>query len=185
MGVSVEVPVSVITAMRKKAEERVASFQHRIGAYGHNKVEQQVVGWMGEYAVRELYRAGGVNAHQNIKNDDDPDLTIPAHTTLAGSHETRQEECKSWKSGFSWNEYGGTCTVFHAERYARKGRARVWFCEVDKPNRVVIVHGWATPAEILESDIRITSSGENHQLDVLRRVGEVMAWAEEDKDGWF
>ena len=184
MGVSMEVPVSVITAMRKKAEEVVAEFEQRVGVYGHNKVENQVLGWMGEYGVRELYRAGGVNAHQNIKNKFDPDLTIPAHTTLAGSHEVRQEEVKSWRAGSSWNDYGGTCTVYYANLYHNNNRARGWFCEVDMINRVVIVHGWATTAEILASDIRITSSGENHQLDVLRRVGEVMAWRETGKDGW-
>ncbi len=105
MTVSVAIDPAIIVKMRKKAEEVCEQFSNRIGVYGHNKVEQQVSGWMGEYAVRVLYRQGGVQAHQNIKDKNAPDLTIPAHSTLQESFETRQEEVKSWKSGFSWNEY--------------------------------------------------------------------------------
>ena len=185
MTVSVAIDPAIIVKMRKKAEEVCEQFSNRIGVYGHNKVEQQVSGWMGEYAVRVLYRQGGVQAHQNIKDKNAPDLTIPAHSTLQESFETRQEEVKSWKSGFSWNEYGGTCTEYHATEYARKERDKVWFCEVDREQNIVLVHGWATPAEILQSDIRITSSGANHQVEVMHRVSEAMSWVEEDTGSWF
>ena len=177
----------VIKQMEEKAKEKVKKYANNVGVYGHNKVDRQVLAWMAEYAVRQLYRANGINAHQNIKNDDDPDLTIPKHTTLQGEHEARQEEVKAWKSGFSWDEYGGTFTEYHATKYARKERARVWCCEVNMMTGVVIVHGWLTPAEILQCETRITSSGVNYQAEVMHRVSEVIQNIEDEdlSSGWW
>lgn len=182
-----QISSKTILQMREVAKDKVAKYANNVGVYGHNKVERQVLAWMGEYAVRQLYRVSGINAHQNIVSDDDPDLTIPAHTTLSTQEPARQEEVKSWKTGYSWDEYGGTITEFHAEKYARKNRARVWFCEVDMTTGVVVVHGWLTPAEILECDTRITSSGVNYQALVMHRVSEVLPNIE-DVDlsgGWW
>ena len=61
MTVSVSIDPAIIVKMRKKAEEICEQFSHRVGVYGHNKVEQQVSGWMGEYGVRLLYRQGNPN----------------------------------------------------------------------------------------------------------------------------
>lgn len=182
---TVVLPASLLVKMRRKAEEVCAMFNNRVGVYGHNEVERTVKAWFSEYAVRQCYREGGIDAHQNIKDLKAPDLTIPAHTTLGESSGTRQEEVKCWTTGYSWNEYGGTITEYHATQYALKERARVWFCEVDLVSLTVVIHGWSTPAEILEADTRITSSGRNHQVEVMHRISEVMGWIEEDKDGWF
>ena len=52
----------------------------------------------------------------------------------------------------------------------------------------VVVHGWATPADILQSEI-IETGGRygalNHKVEVLNKIHEVMAWVVYDKDGWF
>ena len=173
--------------MREVAKEQVAKYEGQVGVYGHNKVEQQVKAWMGEFAVRQLYRLSGINAHQNIKNGNDPDLTIPTHTTLSSQEPARQEEVKSWATGYSWDEYGKTITEYHAEKYLRKDRARVWFCEVDISTGVVVVHGWLTPAEIMDCDTRITSSGVNYQAEVIHRVSEILPKVEDVdfSSGWW
>ena len=89
---TVVLPASLLVKMRRKAEEVCAMFNNRVGVYGHNEVERTVKAWFSEYAVRQCYREGGIDAHQNIKDLKAPDLTIPAHTTLGESSGTRQEE---------------------------------------------------------------------------------------------
>jgi len=178
----------VFVAMRKKAEHHIKGFNGT--GYGHNDVDPQIMAWMSEYAVRNLYREGGINCHQNINDPDSPDLTIPAHNTLSThvGQTGRHEEVKCWKAGYSWSNFGCTVRPFHAEKYERKGRARVWFCEVDMIALTVVVHGWATPADILQSEI-IETGGRygalNHKVEVLNKIHEVMAWVVYDKDGWF
>lgn len=177
----------VALLMRQKAKDVVAKFSNNVGIYGHNKVERQVKAYMSEYAVKMLYGASGIKCFQNIKDSNAPDLTISEYDTLNGHVPMRHEEVKCWATGFSWDEYGCTITEYHAERYMRKQRARVWFCEVDLHNRTVVVHGWATPDEILASETRITSSGVNHQVEVLHRCREVMPNVEDIDTslGWF
>lgn len=188
----------VFMKMQTKAQDHILQFNGN--GYGHNNTDSQVIAWMSEYAVRNLYREGGVNCHQNIKDANAPDLTIPVSKSLAtfcnvkGSlfdeeviREARHEEVKCWKS-HNWLEFGCTVRPHHAEKYERKGRARVWFCEVDMRALTVIVHGFKTPADILQSPIIETGGrygGLNHQVEVLNHIGEIMPWIEEDKDGWF
>jgi len=181
----IPVPAEIVTKMYAKAEKQVAHFENRYNAYGHNDVEPQVTSFMAEYGVRQAYRSGNVLAHINF-GFDAPDLTIPALTTVyQQTTECTHEEVKCWKTGNSWNTYGQTVKVHHAEKYERQGRARVWFCEVNRNTNCVKVWGWATPAEILASPIIETSSGQNHHVEVLHRVSEVMDWVVEEKDGWF
>jgi hypothetical protein len=175
-----------VTKMTTVAEKQCEKFEGRVGIYGHNEVDRLVTSYMAEFAVRQLYKQGGIDCHQNINNNDMPDLTIFAHKTLDQQFSKREEEVKCWKTGYSWEYYGNTITDYHASKYEAKGRARVWFCEVNRETRTVIVHGWATPAECLEAPNRQTSSGANHQLEVLHRVSEVMAWVDDTEDGsWF
>lgn len=176
----------VYVKMVKKAQDHILQF-NGVG-YGHNSTDSQVIAWMSEYAVRNLYREGGVEAHQNITDPNAPDLTIPAHRDIHMTEfNTRHEEVKCWKS-HNWLEFGCTVRPHHAEKYERKGRARVWFCEVDLSALTVVVHGWKSPADILASPIIETHGrygGLNHQVEVLNKIGEVMSWVEEDTGGWF
>ena len=175
----------IVKKMEEQAKKDCEYFAQRTGRYKHNEIPRQVNAYKAEYAVRQLYRMSGINAHQNIKNKSDPDLTIPAHTTLQGEQPARQEEVKFWKTGYSYDNYFATIHEFHADKYARKERARVWFCEVD--GNTVIVHGWATPAEILQSEDIITDSGVNYQVEVLHRVSEVLPNIEDVdfSSGWW
>ena len=183
----VVISAEILTKMMSAAELQCARFARNIGQYGHNNPDSTVTSYMAEYAVRELYRQGGVQAIQNINDTTAPDLTIPAHRTMSCEFDIRQEEVKCWKSGYSWNNYGYTITAYHAERYERKGRARVWFCEVNRETSTVIVHGWATPAECLLSDTTVTSSGLNHTIKTPHPCSEVMAWITDVdiEGGWF
>jgi hypothetical protein len=183
----VVISAETVTKMMAQAEVQCAKFANNVGKYNHNEVSSTTTSYMAEFAVRELYRAGGVMAIQNINNTQAPDLTIPEHTTLERTIDLQQEEVKCWATGNSWNNWGNTITAYHAERYERKGRSKVWFCEVNRETSSVIVHGWATPSECLQAESIITSSGLNHQLEVLHRCHEVMPWVEDiDVDGgWF
>jgi len=175
----------VVTKMTMMAEKQQEKYEGNMGVYGHNRVETQVTSYMAEFGVKKLYNQGGVDCHQNINNDTMPDLTVFAHATLDEKFAKRDEEVKCWKTGYSWETYGNTITDFHASKYEAKGRERIWFCEVNRETRTVIVHGWATPVECLEANIRITSSGDNHQLEVLHRVSEVMKWIDDTETSWF
>ena len=182
----VEVLALKVTKMTQFAElEEVKHNKHGGGIYGHNNVHSAVTGYMGEYGVKVLYARGGIDCHQNIKNNSMPDLTVFAHKTLETSFSKRSEEVKSWKSGGSWERYGKTITAKHAQDYFLKGIERVWFVEVNRDTNVCIIHGWATPEECLQANTIETSSGTNHQLEVLHRVHEVMSWVDDDTGGWF
>jgi len=188
----VEVPAVVVTKMRVAAEDQVLKHSGQVGIYGHNDPDPTITGYMGEYAVRQLYLTGGVDCHQNINNDKMPDLSIFPHTSYdkchcpisTKCHTKREEEVKSWKAGYSWEQFGKTVRVEHAEKYAAKQRDRVWFCEVNRETNCVIVHGWASTTDILQADIRNTPAA-NHQLEVLRRVSEIMPWIDDKETGWF
>jgi hypothetical protein len=179
------VDVQTVKKMAEQAKKDCEYFFQRTGRYGHNNPARQTNAYKAEYAVRQLYRMSGINAHQNIKDKSAPDLTIPAHTTLNGEQPARQEEVKYWKTGNSFDNYFATIHEFHADKYARKERTRVWFCEVD--GNTVVVHGWATPAEILQSETIITDSGVNYQVEVLHRVSEVLPNIEDVdlSSGWW
>ena len=181
------VEMQKVRKMAERAKMDCEYFFQRTGRYGHNTPDRQTNAYKSEYAVQQLYRMSGINAHQNINNKSDPDLTIPAHTTLHGEQPARQEEVKYWKTGNSFDNYFATIHEFHADKYARKERARVWCCEVNMMTGVVIVHGWLTPAEILQCETRITSSGVNYQAEVMHRVSEVIQNIEDEdlSSGWW
>ena len=181
----VTISEKITVKMRLYSEGEVAKHIGHYPEYGHNKVTNTLCGVMGEFAVRQLYRVGGCEARQTLKGHE-PDLIVP---DVCGNGGQRLEEVKSWQSGYSWDRFGKTIRITHADDYHAKGRDRVWFCEVDIMNRTVIVHGWVSTADIVSSIIITTDGpygGENHLVEVLNKVDEVMAWIEPVYDtGWW
>jgi len=178
-----EIANPMMCRLNEFAQQEVMKFQGREGIYNHNKVQSTLVGLMSEYAVRGLYRQGGVQAHmsQTARGFRDPDIVIPGGRT---------EEVKAWTLGYIWDTWGKTVKPSHAEFYEARGRERIWFCEADPSTGIVRVHGWATPAEVLESELIFTEGrfGDwNHSVQDLHRVSEVMPWVEETEstEGWW
>ena len=168
------IPEVVWTKMHKWAEHEVMKYEGHYPEYGHNKVKQTVIGVAGEYGTKQLYAYGDIQANQTLKGFE-ADLLLPKSK--------RQEEVKTWQSGYSFDKYFGTVTPKHAKQYHDKQRDRVWFCEVNYETRTVTVHGWLTPAEILECRIIETDGrygGKNHLCEVMHRVEDVMGWIETD-----
>jgi len=183
----VQIAPDVMRKMRAWSEQEVA--KHSDPLYGHNDPEPTMRGVMGEYAVRELYRHGGIQAKQNLAKFD-PDLTIPKHMTLQGEQPARCEEVKSWADGYIYDKWGNTVRPSQANRYHAKGRARVWFCSCDVSTGIVVVHGWATTQEIIDAPIIETDGrfgAPNHYIEVLHRVHEVLPYVDtvDDNGGWF
>lgn len=189
MVVAYTIDGTTLARMRTWAENEVARFGGG-GIYGHNEVDTTLRGVMGEWAVRCLYREGGIEARWNASSAE-PDISVPRHETIDGViNPNRCEEVKSWANGFSYDNFGNTVRPTHAERYERRGRSRIWFCSCDINTGVVFVHGWATPAEVLAAPIVVTEGrygAENHHIEVLHRVSEVMPWTndEDDRMEWW
>lgn len=185
MVVELKIDRTKLARMTAWANAEVAHFARRGGGlYGHNDVDKTLKGCMGEYAVRTLYRQGNIQAHQTLSREiNAPDITVPSHTILTSIEPARCEEVKTWDA-FHWERFGKTIRPSHAKKYADRGRSRVWFCSADVSTGIVHVHGWATPEEILEAKKIMTQGrygAENHYLEVLHRVHEVMPWVD-DKD---
>lgn len=171
-----------VTKMRQWATDHVQNYSGH-SQYGHNTVEGKLSGVMAEHAVKMCYNEGdGVTCRHNLANNA-PDLTVDEQTLMEAN--TRNEEVKSWQTGFSWNNYGQTITDYHANKYYNQRRQRIWFCEVDIAACSVIIHGWATPSECLEAPTLETSSGINRHIEVLHGITEVMPWIEASGVGWW
>ena len=166
--------------IKDKALELYHHFNGRVGDYNHNEVKSIMCGLMAELALRETYRYYGINARMNM-TPTQPDLTIPAITTLKGLEEECHEEVKSWQH-YNWDNFGGTIRLKHAQKYLDKNRRRVWFCSCDVESGTVVINGWLTPTEIMAQDIIITGGkygGENYNCEVLHRASEVFPLMDE------
>lgn len=176
-----------MTKIKAKAIEQQKEFNGRVGTYNHNEVKSIMSGLMAEVAMRNTYRYYGTQARLNLHYAQ-PDLTIPATTTLEGHVAEHHEEVKSWQL-CHYDTFGNTVKVGQAKRYLDKGRKRVWFCSCDVENATVVIRGWLTPAEIMECDIITTGGkygGENYNCLVLHRASEVFPKLQEvDVDAWW
>ena len=177
---TIKVDEATYRKMMRWAEHEVSKFNTPL--YGHNDIKPTLRGCMGEYAVRELYKKGGIKAFQNLHKDE-PDISIPSLE--------RNEEVKSWAAGFIYDEWGNTIRPAQLKKYIAKKRARVWFCEVCLDTRTVIVWGWETPQYIKDNWPVVMTTGKygalNHEGKVLRRVNEVLPMCEtiDDDGSWF
>jgi len=176
-----------MTKIKAKAIEQWREFEGNVGDYNHNEVKSIMSGLMSEVCIRNTYRYYGVQARLNLHYSQ-PDLTIPATTTLQGFVAETHEEVKSWQL-HNYDRFGNTVRVKHAKKYADKGRKRVWFCSCDVENATVVIRGWLTPAEIMENEVILTGGrygGENYKCLVLHRASEVFPKLQEvDIDAWW